>query len=107
MKRIKSNTNIVDTFDIKEINEIQNQEFYEALLESLSNSGDDKKELGNVLEESLLGGIAGGIAGSVLAPSIMKAICKILGIAENGTLGQLLTSRLVLGALGAQLGMKM
>lgn len=104
MKRIKNN--IIDTFDLKEINEIQNQEFYNALLESLSNSG-DKKELGDVLEESLLGGIAGGIAGSVLAPSIMKAICKILGIAENGTLGQLLTSRLVLGALGAQLGMKM
>jgi hypothetical protein len=34
----------------------------------------------------------------------MKAICKCLGIDEKGTLGSLLTSKLVLTAMGAQLG---
>ena len=58
-------------------------------------------------DKERFGGIVGGIAGATLAPAIMKSICKILGIQENGTLGQLLTSKLVLSAIGAQLGLKM
>ena len=34
----------------------------------------------------------------------MKAVCKVLGIDERGTLGSLLTSRVVLAAMGSQLG---
>ena len=32
------------------------------------------------------------------------SLCKVLGINPSGTLGNLLTSRLVLGALGYELG---
>ena len=39
------------------------------------------------------------------APSIMKSICKVLGISENGTLGSLLTSRVVLAAVCGELGL--
>lgn len=106
-KIISKPKSIVESFDLNELDKIQEEGFYTSLLESLNEIKDSEKSAGKVLEEGLLSGIAGGIAGSVLAPGIMKSICKILGIAENGTLGQLLTSRLVLGALGTQLGLKM
>jgi hypothetical protein len=46
-------------------------------------------------------------AGATIGPSIMKAICKVLGIDEKGTLGSLMTSKVVLSALGSQLGYRM
>lgn len=57
--------------------------------------------------EGLFTGLLGGVAGATIGPSIMRAICKVLGINERGTLGGLLTSRMVLAAMGAELGYKM
>ena len=56
------------------------------------------------MDEGLFTALLGGVAGSTIGPAIMKAICKVLGISETGLLGKTLTSSLVLGALGAELG---
>jgi hypothetical protein len=56
------------------------------------------------MDEGLFSALLGGVAGATIGPAIMKAVCKILGIDQNGTLGKLLTSSLVMGALGAELG---
>ena len=101
--KIKKSNSILESFDLSEIHIIEEQRLISSLLESVESA----KTPGQALEEGLLGGIVGGIAGATLAPAIMKSICKILGIQENGTLGQLLTSKLVLSAIGAQLGLKM
>jgi hypothetical protein len=37
----------------------------------------------------------------------MKAVCKSLGVSENGVLGSLLTSRVVLAAVCSELGMRL
>lgn len=104
--KIKKNS-ILESFDLSEVHRIEEEQLVQSLLESVVESVESSKTPGQALEEGLLGGIVGGIAGATLAPAIMKSICKILGIQENGTLGQLLTSKLVLGAMGAQLGLKM
>jgi len=56
------------------------------------------------MDEGLFTALLGGVAGATIGPAIMKAICKILGIDQNGTLGKLMTSSLVMSALGAELG---
>ena len=58
------------------------------------------------LDEGLFGSIFGGLVGATAGPAIMKGVCKVLGIDENGSMGNLLTSRLVLTGLGAILGWK-
>ena len=98
----KKTNSILESFDLSEVHRIEEEQLVQSLLESVESS----KSPGQALEEGILGGIVGGIAGATLAPAIMKTICKVLGIQENGTLGQLLTSKLVLGAMGAQLGLK-
>ena len=66
-----------------------------------------KKEgvpLDDIVDEGLFTALLGSAVSSTIGQSIMKAICKCLGIDEKGTLGNLLTSRLVLAAMGAELG---
>ena len=53
-----------------------------------------------LLDEGIFSALIGGAVSSTIGVSIMKAICKCLGIDEKGTLGNLLTSRLVLSAMG-------
>lgn len=69
---------------------------YYELVEKLNN--------GEEIDEGFLSGIAGGAIGALAGPTIGKAICKVLGIDPNGTLGKLLTSRLVTTAMGYALG---
>ena len=67
----------------------------------------DSKKLYNYIVESdegIFSSLVGMAAGATIGPSIMKAVCKVLGIDERGTLGSLLTSRVVLAAMGSQLG---
>lgn len=64
----------------------------------------EAKEAGKPIDEGLFGAIIGGIAGITIAPSVMKAICKILGIDVKGQFGSLMTSRLVLTALCTEMG---
>lgn len=72
--------------------------------EKLYNTLVEKLEKGENIDEGLLGAIVGGAAGALVGPAIGKAICRVLGIEENGTLGKLMTSRLVTTALGIALG---
>lgn len=65
------------------------------------------KTPGQALEEGLLGGIAAGISAAALGPALMKSVCAALGIPENGTLGKLLTSKLVLASVAGLLGLKL
>lgn len=67
----------------------------------------EAKENETPIEEGVFGALFGGVAGATAGPAIMKAVCKVLGVDEKGTFGTLLTSRLVLGALGVHLGWKM
>ena len=66
----------------------------------------EAKEQGVPIEEGIIGALVGGVAGVTLAPSLMKAVCKVLGVDTKGQFGSLLTSRLVLGAVCAELGWK-
>lgn len=59
---------------------------------------------GDELDEGFFGALVGGAAGALAGPAIGRAICKALGIDENGHLGKLLTSRLVTTAIGITLG---
>lgn len=72
------------------------EEAYYKIIESL--------QKGEEIDEGLLGAIAGGAVGALAGPTVGRAICKVLGIDENGTLGRLLTSRLVTAALGYAIG---
>lgn len=65
----------------------------------------EAKEADMPIEEGIMGAIVGGLAGMTIAPTIMKAVCKILGIDPKGQFGNLMTSRLVLTALGVELGL--
>lgn len=60
----------------------------------------EKLQKGEPIEEGFFTGILGAGVGALVGPTIMKALCKALGIEENGTLGKLLTSKLVLSAIG-------
>lgn len=97
---------ITDNFDLNEYKAVEGSDkvFEKMMLEHLE---DSDKTPGEAIEEGMIGGILGGMTSAMIAPGIMKSICKVLGISENGTLGQLLTSKLVLGAVGAHIGSKM
>ncbi len=63
-----------------------------------------KLENGEEVDEGFLSGLVGGTVGALAGPAIGKAICRVLGIDQKGSLGKLLTSRLVTTALGYTLG---
>ncbi len=63
-----------------------------------------KLENGEEIDEGFFGALAGGAVGALVGPAIGRALCRVLGIDEKGTLGKLLTSRLVTTAMGISLG---
>lgn len=75
--------------------------------DSIINYIKEAKENNVPIEEGIFGALFGGITGATAGPAIMKAVCKVLGVDERGQFGSLLTSRLVLAALGTHLGWKM
>jgi len=84
---------------------VQNaKKLFNYIVESAAIAQEEGKSLDDIMDEGLFTALLGGVAGSTIGPAIMRAICKILGIDQNGTLGKLLTSSLVMGALGAELG---
>lgn len=66
----------------------------------------EAKENNVPLEEGLVGAIVGGVAGATIGPKVMNAICKALGVDVKGPFGSLLTSKLILTAVGATVGWK-
>jgi len=89
-------------FESEEISGLTQDEIYEA--EKVYNIILEKIENEEEIDEGFLGGIIGGAAGALVGPAIGRAMCKALGIDEKGTLGKLLTSRLVTTAIGIALG---
>ena len=90
--------------------EIANQE---VVTEDLNKQYDDMiallqeaKKNQTPIDEGLFGAIFGGLTGAVAGPAIGRALCKTLGLDEKGMLGNLLTSRLFLTALGGYMGWK-
>lgn len=83
-----------------EQNQINESFIYDDMIQKLQ----EAKEAGTPIDEGLIGALVGGIAGVTIAPSIMKAVCKILGVDPKGQFGSLITSRLVLGALCTEMG---
>ena len=85
--------------------EVQNaKKLFNYIVESAAIAQEEGKPIDDVMDEGLFTALLGGVAGATIGPAIMKAICKVLGISETGLLGKTLTSSLVLGALGAELG---
>lgn len=84
----------------QEKNQINESIVYDEMIQKLQ----EAKESGTPIDEGLFGALVGGIAGITIAPSIMKAVCKVLGIDVKGQFGSLITSRLVLTALCAEMG---
>lgn len=84
----------------QEHNQVTESMIYDDMIQKLQ----EAKENGKPIDEGLLGAIVGGIAGVTIAPSVMKAVCKILGIDTKGQFGSLMTSRLVLAALCTEMG---
>lgn len=83
----------------KQITESLNYDSVIALLEEAKNND-------TPLEEGLFSALFGGAAAVAVGPAVMKCVCKVLGVDEKGAFGQLLTSKLVLGALAATIGWK-
>ena len=84
----------------QEHNQITESMMYDDMIQKLQ----EAKESGTPIDEGLLGAVVGGIAGVTIAPSVMKAVCKILGVDPKGQFGSLITSRLVLTALCTEMG---
>ena len=89
----------LDEFN-QEKNQITESMVYDEMIQKLQ----EAKESGKPIDEGLFGAIVGGVAGITIAPSIMKAVCKVLGIDVKGQFGSLITSRLVLTALCTEMG---
>lgn len=66
----------------------------------------EAKESGKPIDEGLFTGLFAGATAFVVGPSIMKSVCECLGIDKKGPLGSLMTSRLILTAMGAKLGFR-
>ena len=67
---------------------------------------EEAKKNGTPIDEGLFGAIFGGLAGATAGPAVGKGLCKVLGLDEKGMLGNLLTSKMFLTALGGYLGWK-
>lgn len=59
------------------------------------------------INEGIIGSMLGGLGGLAFGKSIGKLLAGILGIKENSPLYNVLTSRLVGGAIGTALGKKL
>ena len=84
-------------------NQITEELTYDDVIQKLQ----EAKEAGTPIDEGILGAIGGAILGAAWGPKLGNAICSGLGIDPKGALGSLITSRLVLGAIGAKMGWKL
>ena len=84
-------------------NQITEELTYDDVIQKLQ----EAKEAGTPIDEGILGAIGGAILGAAWGPKLGNAICSGLGIDPKGALGSLITSRLVLGSIGAKMGWKL
>ena len=76
------------------------------IIEVTNKAKEEGKDVAEIIDEGLLESLVGGVIGGTAGKSIMQGVCKALGVNESSPLGQLLTSRIVLTAVGAYLGYK-
>ena len=89
---------------MKQINEYLEKPINESqVYDDIINSLQESKEQGKPIEEGLFTGLFAGAAAFTVGPTIMKAVANVLGIDLKGPLGSLMTSRLILTAVGAKL----
>ena len=96
---------------MKTIEEIINNEetqvneslLYDEMIQKLQ----EAKENNIPIDEGILGAVAGGILGTTVGPKLMQAVCKALGVDVKGSFGSLLTSKLVMGAVGTSMGWRL
>ncbi len=72
----------------------------EQLIESKSDELAKMILEGQEINEGLFSTLLGGLAGVTIGATVMKAVCKALGL-EKGMIYDLLTSKLVCGIAGA------
>lgn len=88
---------------IKQDQQVTEELSYDSVIQKLQ----EAKENNIPIEEGLFGAIGGVILGASIGPKLGNAICKALGIDPKGTLGNLMTSRLVLASVCGTMGWKM
>lgn len=76
---------------------------YDSIIEKLQ----EAKENNIPVDEGIFGAIGGAILGTTVGPKLGMALCKALGVDPKGSFGSLLTSKLVMGAIGTSMGWKM
>ncbi len=76
---------------------------YDTIIEKLQ----EAKKNETPIEEGIFGAIGGAVLGAALGPKLGGAICKALGVDPKGSFGSLITSRLVMSAIGTTMGWKM
>lgn len=91
---------------MKSIEEIVNINEEQLAYDEIINILTEAKNSNTPIDEGIGKALLGAAAGVTVGPMVMKAVCKVLGITENGALGNLMTSRLILTALGGYLGYK-
>ena len=80
-----------------------NEDFmYDDIIQKLN----EAKENNVPIDEGILGAIGGAILGAAVGPKLGAALCRALGVDPKGTFGSLLTSKLVMGAIGTTMGWK-
>ena len=82
--------------------QINESQVYDEVIQKLT----EAKENGTPIDEGIFGAIGGAILGASIGPKLGKAICMALGVDQKGTFGSLLTSKLVMGSIGATMGWK-
>lgn len=97
----------IDTSAFKPKDYINTQKLYNYIVESGKIAIEENVPMDDVISESILGSLVGAVTGATLGKTIMTSVCQILGIQEKGVLYDLLTSRVVLAALGGKLGYRL
>lgn len=85
------------------VNPINEDLTYDDIIQKLN----EAKENGTPIDEGIFGAIGGAVLGAAIGPKLGAAICKALGVDQKGTFGSLLTSKLVMGAIGTTMGWKL
>lgn len=77
-----------------------------ALYDDMIRLLNEAKEQNKPIDEGIFGALFGGLVGATAGPAVMRAVAKVLGIDEKGALYNLMTSKVILGAMGGYLGWK-
>lgn len=106
----KNNTSIKKLYEGIDLSQYSTQDIlrskkvYNYIKESIEVAQSEGKQIDDVLDEGLLTGLVGGAVGATVGRSIMTAVCDALGLTPNSCLRNVLTSAMVLSAVGYKIG---